>query len=194
MPVICIFMTQILHKHQTLNKLHAGISRTAMCPESANFRQDVYPQTKVIRDSNPDVHINPDSHLDVRRIAPALSLLSCVLCFFRQVHASNDASLLCHELFSLCSYSTSLLLSWKSAGRSWVYKNVNKSHKSPNFARVIRNPYSGSTGRHNHNTKFQKIGLLCKPDSKQAGLNVLCCFHEVSTLFQQHSAVGLLCL
>ena len=36
-------------------------------------------------------------------------LSSCVLCLFRQVQASNDASLLCHELFFIWSYSTSLL-------------------------------------------------------------------------------------
>jgi len=41
-------------------------------------------------------------------VSTTLSLL-CVLCLFRQVQASDDASLLYHELFFICSYSTSLL-------------------------------------------------------------------------------------
>ena len=46
---------------------------TRQCSDSANLRQGVQPQLKVIRGWNADFQINPDSDTDVCWIAPKIS-------------------------------------------------------------------------------------------------------------------------
>jgi len=46
--------------------------KTRLCSESANLRQGVQPQPKVILDSNPDFRINSESDPDIGRIAPKM--------------------------------------------------------------------------------------------------------------------------
>jgi len=46
--------------------------KTRLRSESPHLHQDVKSQPKVIRDSNPDFRINPDSNPDVCRIAPKM--------------------------------------------------------------------------------------------------------------------------
>ena len=46
--------------------------QTRLCPGSTNLCQGIYPQPKVIQDSNPDFQINPDSDPDVRCTVPKM--------------------------------------------------------------------------------------------------------------------------
>ena len=72
-------MAKHIHK-RALSTLHADIATTTttrrQCSESANLRQVVKPQPKVIRNSNQQFHINP--YVDVCRIASEMLWIHCL--------------------------------------------------------------------------------------------------------------------
>jgi len=80
--------------------------QTRRCSGSANLRQGVQPQTKVIWDSNPDFRINQDSNPNVCRIAAKMLRIS-----------------------TPCRHESFCQESWKTAGD--CIRNANKSPKIP---------------------------------------------------------------